>query len=169
MEIMAVINNDAHRYYEDMLNGYVEGNMKKWIDDPVNNKFVHSVISLAHLQTENPFKDQQARHYYFTILRCYRKWRSPAVDRKVNRRYMLEAAIKLCELGLDNPFVENPYEGQLEPAIEVGEGTVSLDAIAEREHEAAEQEAIESETYVPIPEPMRLFGVTNGKKKGKVI
>lgn len=168
MEIMAVINTDAHRFYNDMLNGYTEGDMKKWIDDPVNSKFVHGAISLAHLQTENPFEDQQARHYYFTMLRCYRKWRSPAVDRKVNRRYMLEAAIKLCELGIENPFVENSYEDQLEPVVEVSEETVSLDMLAEKEYEHAEQEAIASETYVPVAEPVKVFGVVN-KKKGKVI
>lgn len=164
----AVINNDAKRYYDMMIEGYIEGDTKKWIDDPVNNKFVHGVISLCHLQTENPFESQAARHEYFTMLRCYRKWRGPNVDRKVNRRYMLEAAIRLCEMGLDNPFMENPYEDQLEPVIEVSEETVSLDALAEKEYEQAEQEAIASETYVPVAEPVKVFGVVN-KKKGKVI
>lgn len=165
---MIVVDNKAREFYDMMMDGYKHGDLSKGVDAAANNKFVHGVISLSEAHADNPFEDPEARQLYFKMTRCYDRWRSPSVDRKVNRRRMLECAIALCEKGIDNPFVENPYEDQLEPLVKVGEDTVSLDEIVKKEFEASEQADIESGTYVPVTEKVRMFGVVD-KKKGKVI
>lgn len=161
---MIVVDNKAREFYDMMMDGYKNGDLSKDVDAAENNKFVHGVISLSEANADNPFEDPEARQLYFKMTRCYDRWRSPSVDRKVNRRRMLECAIALCEKDIDNPFVENPYE----TLVKVGEGTVSLDEIIKQEFEASEQADVESGTYVPVTEKVRMFGVVD-KKKGKVI
>lgn len=114
---MIVVDNKAREFYDMMMDGYKNGDLSKDVDAAENNKFVHGVISLSEANADNPFEDPEARQLYFKMTRCYDRWRSPSVDRKVNRRRMLECAIALCEKDIDNPFVENPYENQLEPLV----------------------------------------------------
>lgn len=176
--VNTVVNNNALRYYDEMIAGAYEGDLEKNIDEPINNRFVHGAISLAAEQAENPFhidesvkhpeEYRQARQLYGQMLLCYRKWRSPAVDRKVNRRRMLEAAKKLCDLLLPNPFVSNPYEELLDPVVGVNEDIESLEKLAEEEYKVTEKNDRATGTYVPVMDRVRMFGVVE-KKENEVI
>lgn len=79
-------------------------------------------------------------------------WKLGGADRKISRRRFLNFAIKLAELG-----VENPFEIELEPVIEVSEDTISLEALAEAEYAREDAKAIASGTYIPVQEPVMMF------------
>lgn len=152
---LKIVNNDAYRYYNEMLKEYQHSDMSKGMDDSSNNAFVHSAICLANAGAPNPFEEnEEARTFYFSMMKNYKKWRSLVVDRRVSRRRFLVAAADLAALQKENPFA---YE--IEPVIETEEGVVSLDALIEAEHINAESEDLATETYVPVIAPSHVFGV----------
>ena len=152
---LKIVNNDAYRYYNEMLKNYQQSDMSKGMDDGVNNAFVHSAICLANAGAPNPFEESEdARLLYFTMMKNYKKWRSLTVDRRVSRRRFLAAAADLAALQKENPFA---YE--IEPVLDPQGDTVSLDALIEEEYIRAEYEDLSTGTYIPVITPSHVFGV----------
>lgn len=152
---MKIVNNDAYKFYNQLIDSYFPASIEKGMDYSGNNLFVHSATHLAAAQAENPF-DVNTEEYqiYFQMMRHYSQWKLGGPDRKVSRRRFLAEAVKLAALRLENPF---DYE--IEPVIEVSDDVVSLEAQAEKEYAQEDAAAIESGTYVEVQEPVVVFGV----------
>lgn len=150
---MSVINTNAFIFYNKLLESYSKNSVDKGLDHPDNNIFVHSAINQAAANADNPFPtDIEAYQVYFSMMKHHSLWRLGGADRKISRRRFLNFAIKLAELA-----VENPFEIELEPVIEVSEDTLSLEALAEAEYAREDAAAIASGTYVPVVEPSQVF------------
>ena len=139
--MLNITNTQACKFYDMMIEGYVNGKFDRPYDDPANYKFSFAVIHLAETLEMNPFDNEpEACQHYFTMQMCYIRWKRNGVDSRINKRRMLDAAFKLCECGLDNPFTPEPeYDEEygLEPVIDVSKSeTLSLDALAEQEYAA---------------------------------
>lgn len=150
---MSVINTNAFVFYNKLLEGYQKENVDKGMDHPSNNIFVHAAINQAAANADNPFPvDSEAYKIYFTMMKHHSLWRLGGPDRKVSRRRFLANAVLLAEIGMENPF-----EIELEPVIEISTDTISLEALAEAEYAREDAKAIASGTYIPVQEPVMTF------------
>lgn len=150
---MSVVNTNAFIFYNKLLESYNKNSVDKGLDHPDNNIFVHSAINQAAANADNPFPtDIEAYQVYFSMMKHHSLWKLGGADRKISRRRFLNFAIKLAELA-----VENPFEIELEPVIEVSEDTISLEALAEAEYAREDAAAIASGTYVPVSERSQMF------------
>lgn len=55
--------------------------------------------------------------------------------------------------------MENPFEFELEPVIEIEDDHISLEALAEKEYEIEDAAAVASGTYIPVEIPITIMGV----------
>lgn len=150
---MSVVNTNAFIFYNKLLESYNKESIDKGLDHPDNNIFVHSAINQAAANADNPFPtDIESYQVYFSMMKHHSLWRLGGADRKISRRRFLNFAVKLAELA-----VENPFEIELEPVIEVSEDTISLEALAEAEYAREDAAAIASGTYVPVGERSQVF------------
>ena len=150
---MSVVNTNAFLFYNKLLESYNKESVDKGLDHPDNNIFVHSAINQAAANADNPFPtDIEAYQVYFSMMKHHSLWRLGGADRKISRRRFLNFAIKLAELA-----VENPFEIELEPVVEVSEDTISLEALAEAEYAREDAAAIASGTYMPVGERSQVF------------
>ena len=146
---MKVINNTAYRFYNELIQNYSKDNIAKGIDDSSNNKLVHAAIMLAGADAANPFEpNTPAYDHYFSMMRHHGLWRLRGADMRVSRRRFLDEAVKQAALQ-----VENPFDFEIEPAIEDIGLNLSIEALKEVEYAYTEQEDIETGTYVPVQEP----------------
>ena len=134
-------NNQMYRMFKEMKAGYAEGN---------KDKMEHGARCWLDLEPENPFPEgSNEMEAFFQMQKCYCIWKRGDIDRKINRRRMLQWAEKLCEL---NP--RQPYR---------------FDKKAEEEEilaaQKAEQEKPVVEKKVVKQEPDKVFGVIPEEKK----
>ena len=54
---MKIINNDAYKFYNFLMQGYQEGDLSKGFDSSVNNLFVHGAIGLASMRLAHLFPE----------------------------------------------------------------------------------------------------------------
>lgn len=152
---MKIVNNTAYKFYNLLIASYDPAKIEQGMDHSDNNSFVHSAINLAGANAENPFEvNTEGHQVYFQMMRHHSLWRLGGADRKVSRRRFLAEAVKLAKLGLENPF-----DFEIEPVIEVSDDVVSLEAQAEKEYAQEDAAAIESGTYVEVQEPVMMFGI----------
>lgn len=141
---MKILDNASFKLYNEMMDGYNLVN---------ENKFVHGAMHLAAKDWKNPFQDEVADMHYSMMAINYKKWLKRGVDYRVSKRRLLEHATRLAELDLPSPFVED----------EVMSEGVSYEQLKMDEFLRAEQEDIQSETYVPVYEAgapeMHILGV----------
>ena len=150
---MSIVNTNAFIFYNNLLESYNKESVDKGLDHPDNNMFVHSAINQAAANADNPFPtDSEAYQVYFSMMKHHSLWKLGGADRKISRRRFLNFAIQLAELA-----VENPFEIELEPVIEVSEDTISLEDLAEAEYAREDAKAIASGTYIPVQEPVMTF------------
>lgn len=141
---MKTMNNEGYRLYNEMINGY---NMVN------ENKFVHGAMHFASMGLDHPFQNTEGDTYYGMMVICYKKWIRRGVDYRVNKRRLLHAAQRLCELDLPCPFEQDEVQAE----------GISYEQLQMDELMQAEAEDIASETYVPVYEPntpqMHVLGV----------
>lgn len=90
------VNNQCYRMFKEMKEGYANND---------SNQMEHGARCWMDLAPENPFKeDSDEYEMFFQMQKCYRIWKRGDVDRKINRRRMIEWARKLCELNPRQPY-----------------------------------------------------------------
>lgn len=117
------LNNQMYKMYNEMVKGYKEDN---------DGLFEHGVRCWMDLNPENPFPSEDpAYEEFFLMQKGYTLWKMGSADRKINRRRMLEAAKRLCELNPKRPYRFDKKAEEEEKAAEAKK--------AEEERLAAEQ------------------------------
>ena len=92
---MKVVNNQAYKFYGELIANYDEKNIAKGMDDSSNNMFVHAAIMLADADAQNPFNpDTEEYGHYFQMMRHHGLWRLGGADTRVSRRRFLAEAAK---------------------------------------------------------------------------
>jgi len=90
------VNNQKYKMFKLMKQGYAEGNKSNveqcahcWLQLEEVNPFEYGTL---------PFEE------FFQMKRCYTIYSRHDIDQKINRRRMVEHAMKLCELNPKNPY-----------------------------------------------------------------
>lgn len=90
-------NNQMYNMYKNMKQGYADS------DDTVVEQCAAGWMQLA---IENPFTyDTPEYNEFFLMKKGYDIWAKGAVDRKINRRRMVQHAKALCALNVKNPYI----------------------------------------------------------------
>lgn len=143
---MKVVNNNAYKFYGELIANYDVDRINKGMDDSSNYGFVHAAIALADADAANPFEpNTEAYEHYFWMMRHYGLWRMGGADTRVSRRRFLYEAAQQASYQ-----IENPFDYEIEPVIDDIGQHISIEMLKEAEYERAEREAIESETYFPV-------------------
>jgi len=99
------VNNQMYNHFKGMKQAYA--------NDDISSLEQYAACWMQ-LATENPFKyDTPEYEEFFQMKKSYDIWHKGAIDRKINRRRMVQHAKALCELNPKQPYV---YDKEAEKA-----------------------------------------------------
>ena len=142
--------NEMYRLFNTMLQGYKEGNR-----DTVEQ----CARCWMQLATENPFEFETPEHEeFFQMQRCFQIYSRGAIDQKINRRRMVEHAMKLCALDPKQPYT---YDKR----VEEEEKKQKLFERQKQKEEMQKEQEIKKEQPVILEEKKTVLGVIPDDQK----
>lgn len=165
---MAIVNAEAHKLYEDILNSKDTFDKNKSCTSVENYNLAVASESLARLNIDNPFDvdaEHSAHNHYFDLLYFYEKWPRGRGDCAFRLRFML-AAKEMADSHPENPFTCEEQE-KTEEIFDVSKDNIFVGENDELQNDAkniiAEQE--NREDFVTTKENEKIvLGIARSKK-----
>lgn len=157
-------HSKQYKIFQNMLNEYTKVDLNASCEAECNKLFGYLAQTLCDMNIRNPLTFGTTGYSeYEDMLFFYEKWNKKNKTCAFRMRFLM-AAYDLCNVVTENIFDRGPMVIEVE----------SLDELKEKEFAEAEKEDIESETYQPVEEPNKVFGVLDNpvyqlkKNKGYV-
>lgn len=142
-------HSKQYKIFQNMLNEYTKVDYNASCDAECNRLFGFLAQSLCDMNIRNPLIfGTPGYSEYEDMIFFYEKWNKQNKTCAFRMRFIM-AAHDLCDAVTENIFDREPFIVEVE----------SLDELKEKEFAETEQEDVESETYVPVQETNKVFGI----------